>query len=82
MSRISALEEEAPESSFPPLPQCEDTAQKQAPVSRRGTSPDNKTMRNNCLLFISHLVYVYLEHPEWTVVDWNGHEKRKEKTWV
>ena len=28
MSGISALKEEAPESSFAPLPQCEDTAEK------------------------------------------------------
>ena len=35
MSGISALKEEAPESSFTPLPQCEDTAEKQASVKQK-----------------------------------------------
>jgi len=59
--------------------------------SRRGTSPDNKsagtfildspasrTVINKCLSFISPLIYGYSEHPEWTIVYWNGHAKRRE----
>ena len=81
-----------------PLPPCHSvrTQQKNRHLwSRRGTSPDNKstgtfildppasrTVRNKCLSFISHLIYGYSEHPERTVVYWNGREKRKEKTLV